>query len=210
MNGINGHHGGMKLKINEFNESLNIGNIGEEFTVKNFLTIFKPLLVNYLYSNRYKYELNELIQKAGKDGKTGISLFEWDVKTRTKFYPDILLETYHSYGKLGWFFTSEADIIAYLYLKQDGTIDKGFLLIMKKLKDFFTSERLDKYPKIKAWSRNVNNQWFTLNVAVPFKDFPEKSLIYLPNLAYLKGTKGNQKKINQFIKNDEMEEIKLE
>lgn len=188
----------MKLKINEFDDCMIIGDIGEKFTEKNFLTIFQSILTNYLYANRYKYDLYELFQKAGKDGKTGISLFEWEVKTRSRFYPDILLELFHSYGKPGWFYYTKADIVVYLYLNESKLIEKGFLLIMHKLKDYFTSEKLDAYHQIKAWSKNKENEWYTINVAIPFKDFPKKSLISLPNLNTLKGSKFNQKNLMNF------------
>jgi len=200
-----GTHGGMRLKVNNWDECLRIGNIGERVTKNNFLTIFRPILVKYLYSNRYKFELNELIQKAGIDGETVLSLFKWEVKTRTKFYPDILLETYHSYGKQGWFFISKADIIAYLFLGKEEVYEKGFLLIMEKLRHYFTKEILEEYPEKKSKTNKMGAIWSTFNRAVPFRAFPPNSLISIPKLKNLK--KIQQKSLNGFIKEKTHQEV---
>jgi len=201
-----GNRGGMKLKVNNWDECLQIGEIGETITTNNFLTVFKPILVKYLYSNRYKFELNELIQRAGIDGENALSLFKWEVKTRTQFYPDILLELSHSYGKPGWFYYTEAEIIVYLYLDKNKAIDRGFLLIMEKLRNYFTKEKLEKYSEIKAYSDNSGSMWNTTNVPIPFKDFPKNSLISIPKLRNVKGD-GNQKPLIDFIEKMTNQEV---
>lgn len=174
-----------ELKINSWKDCLRFGLRGEQYVKENFIKVFRPVIEDYLFSNRFKFDLNNLIetkkQRNGIDGNVSLSLFEWETKTRKKDYGDILIETIsvRETNKLGWFFTSKADILAYLVIFQ-GKLTKGFLIFLDKARKKFTKKYLyENYSKsIRiANSEGLKRNWSTENIAIPYKDFPTNSLI---------------------------------
>lgn len=170
------------MKSNDWDECVKLGNKGEVYVKEHFLEIFKPILNQYLFSNRFKYNLNNLIetkkQRDGIDGNVSLNLFEYEVKTRSRDYGDILLETVsvRESGKTGWFFYTKADVIVYL-IYSNKKFKKGFLILMENARVKFSWQELKKYKTIIAVTNN--GEWSTENKAVPYRDFLENSLISL-------------------------------
>lgn len=174
-----GKAGEMKSKIREERNKCNkIGEIGEQFIEKNFRELTIPILDNFLYSKRYIYDLEPKEQIEGKDGEIGLH-FKYEVKTREKYYPDILLEIRHEYNDghitWGWFDYSKSNIIYYLYKGYNDEIIDGYILILGKIKEFFTEDIRRQYPE-KSTNKG-NPDYTTFFITVPFEHFPPNSLL---------------------------------
>jgi len=149
-------------------------------------------------------------QKAGfdiilylKDGR----ILTIEEKFRKTFYPDILLEIKHVNGnnKIGWLYTSAAEILAYFQ-----PYKKGYNLTLWKLKDFTIWSRSDQFLHLvkeevikEVWSKTVRSgkKWRTQNYAVSFRILRNKSFSYINSeyeknknnlpLDFFKGEKDN-------------------
>ena len=181
--GIIGNRGGMKLKVNEWYECLQIGEIGEKFTTKHQRKIILPIIDQFLYANRFEYNLNKIgkdKQRQGINGEINLN-FSYEVKTRTKNWGDILLETISVIEKIvpGWFFTSKANAIVYYFLNRQREIDEGYIILLNQTRKYFTEAVLERYPKKIAKTERNNYCYHTENRAIPFDAFPKKSLIHI-------------------------------
>ena len=198
-----GNHGGMKLKANEWNDCVKVGDKGEKFVKENFLKIFLPIFDKFLLANRVKYNLNNPIsiekQLAGIDGTLFQKYLDYEVKTRQYFayrYGDILLETISiiELSKIGWIIYSEADVVVYLWLNKLGILPcDGYLLLLNNIRKYFeikTKSRKQKfriqdignliqYPIKDARSERGEKIWHTRNRATLIEDFPENCIIQI-------------------------------
>lgn len=106
-----------------------------------------------------------------------------EIKTRSFFsyrFADILLETIsvlknNQILKKGWLYTSQADVIIYVWKsEQKHKFQDGYLLFRKQLTDLALAQNWDlKYP-----IRNVENKgYITRNIAVPINDLIKLNLI---------------------------------
>jgi len=155
--------------------------IGAEWEKK-----LKPALKKLILTEgikRIEFNKNPELQKKGIDLLIKNKIAKVDVKTRKfKFYcyKDILIETQHSYGKKGWFYTSEADLIAYVWENKQGTnFHDGYLILIQnpELKSWF--EKNKESFKIKwaySKSKKNNDHWNTKNRVVPIEAFPKDTL----------------------------------
>jgi len=76
-------------------------------------------------------------------------------------------------GKLGWYWTTESDMIVWVGLNKTGKnlYHKGYFMPMS-VRDWL-DERLDEYPH-----RSIPNEdWTTIIRLVPIEDFPDRYLI---------------------------------
>ena len=96
---------------------------------------------------------------------------------------DILIETVSiiEQRKLGWFYTSKADIVPYVWENPSRTnlIDGYFVFIQnKELREWF-EEYKRKHPLKKriAHSESKTGFWSTENYAVAIQDFPDRSIL---------------------------------
>lgn len=165
------------MKFNYFQDNLAEGNICEEQVKARFKEIFTPVL------NHILYEENPGIQKRGIDFFIDTRPIAFDVKCRryaTYKYGDILLETVSikEREKPGWVWSSESDIIVYVWKNRTGTkfVD-GYLLFLKDIRKWIHSVGVDRFKKI--ISRSVGkggNVWSTENIAIPIESFPANCL----------------------------------
>ncbi|MFW9973014.1 MAG: hypothetical protein ACFFDF_22705 [Candidatus Odinarchaeota archaeon] len=189
------------MKVNEWKNSLEIGKIGERFTIKHSRKIILPIIDQYLYSKHYEFDLdseNREKQRQGIDGKIKLN-FAYDVKTRTQKWNDILLETISviENNVLGWFFTSKADALVYLFLNNKQNIDDGFVILLKQARKYFTEDILENYPIKIATTKKGTQIYHTENRAIPFEDFPKKSFIHIQ-------FNKKQIKLTEFVKENEV------
>jgi len=131
------------------------------------------------------------IQRKGIDSKLTFTPTNYEVKCRDydsrRFMSsggDILLETEMttSYGgtKRGWYYTTEADYVAYCWWNPKKTdIYEGYLIRIQdpRLRNWFEKNG-DSYETKKALTVAENGrEWWTYNRVVPVKDFPPNTLI---------------------------------
>ena len=127
-------------------------------------------------------------QRKGIDGILYAEKVKIDLKSR-KFdayhWNDILIETVSiiERNKLGWFYTSEADVIPYVWENSSRTnlIDGYFLFIQNKsFREWFETYKATHsyWPhKRVAHSNNNGEHWSTENYAVPILAFPTGSIL---------------------------------
>lgn len=129
------------------------------------------------------YSKNPELQKKGVDLRLKTVNEDIDIKTR-EFYSykwkDILLETLSVVEKdiLGWFYTTQAHIISYVWLNESKTnlIDGYLIFITPQLRKWFDQNKHRFRIKI-AHSNNDGEIWSTENYAVPISAFPKGSII---------------------------------
>ena len=148
---------------------------------------------------------NQEFQRKGIDGILYAETAKIDPKVRDYSvykWKDILIETISvmEENKLGWFYTSEADIVAYVWENPSKTnlIDGFFIFIQNKdLKEWFEKYK-NKHPEKRrvATSLRTGIIWHTENFAVPINEFPKGTLIrFDPKLPSL----GKQSMLNGFV-----------
>jgi hypothetical protein len=164
-----------------FNERLNFGHGGEVMVVENFSTILRPLVVEYLFGKCAEHTKKQL---NGIDFSIPYKNFE--IKTREfKYYKykDIVLETVSKIetNKLGWFYTSTADVIIYLWLTENRTkIQDAYLLILEELRKYEIELMVDWFDKTVRRTTSTNGgQWHTEWFAPPISAFPENTIIHV-------------------------------
>ena len=105
-------------------------------------------------------------------------------KIRDTFFPDILLEVKHenSFTKVGWLYTSEAEILAYFQPKGD-----SYYLSLWKLKELAIWSKSNEFLVLlnegtikERWSQSKkgDKQWRTQNYVVPFHILKDKGFEY--------------------------------
>lgn len=195
-----GRHGATKSKrINVWDFSLEVGLKGEEI-VRDKLESF----ITKVNLKRFDYNLFPEIQKEGIDQLAELEKASFDVKTRLFYafqYNDILLEL-KTGDKLGWFYTSKADYIAYvIFNRQKTDLVTGYLIAIHnpRLREF-VDKNLDIYSHKTAYSENKGQRWVTDNLAIPISDFPKGTLF---NFIAPRGRGwGSHKKLNNFFKKE--------
>lgn len=135
---------------------------------------------------RIKIE-NRTQQKTGYDIELHLAdgrILTIEEKFRKSFYPDILLEIKHINGnnKIGWLYTSEAEILAYFQHYK-----KGYNLTLWKLKELALWSRSDQFFRLldgkvikEIWSNTVRSgeKWRTKNYTVSFRILRNKPFCY--------------------------------
>jgi hypothetical protein len=105
------------------------------------------------------------------------NLFSVEVKIRQHNYSDILVETYSNweYGTTGNFFTSEADLYAYV-VYQDGQLGPAYLLHFPSLREWFGKNR-KRYRARYAANPPENPVFHSEFFCVPVEDIPLRCFI---------------------------------
>lgn len=120
-------------------------------------------------------------QRAGIDLEFSLSEIQTiDTKVRDyrwAKYNDIFLETWSVWEEEipGWFYTTQADAIAYTWKNQAGTnlLETGYLILMSDTLTEWFNGVIDDYPE-----KDVpNDGWTTKGRPVPVSDFPEEALV---------------------------------
>lgn len=132
--------------------------------------------------HRVTYAENPEVQKHGIDGFLTTKKPTVDTKTRgydAYRYHDILIETLSIRERdiLGWFYTTNADVIAYVWTNSSGTnLVDGYLLFMSdSVRQWFETNKNQFKVKI-AHSKAKGKEWTTENRAVPISQFPKGTL----------------------------------
>lgn len=166
--------GVIKIKHNKWKSCLDDGLKWEE---KLLAKIDHILLTTTI--QRIDYTQNPNTQREGIDGVISKKQSSIEIKTRKYFsykYKDILLETKSVIEQniLGWFYTTNADIIAYVWENDSRTnlIDGYLIFISKELRHWF-DENKHKFKKQIAETESENGNWHTENYAVPINAFPK-------------------------------------
>ncbi|MHB8559577.1 MAG: hypothetical protein ACYDAP_00200 [Thermoplasmataceae archaeon] len=147
-------------------------------------------LVSYNEGDKYSVEK----QLRGIDGDIQMENIPFDVKTRT--YPfsskgDLLFELYHwypegssQYGRprnKGWLYTSEAEMIIYVFENKSRTdlLPKGYIVKFPQVREWI-KDHLDSLHKVTAHTEEKDGSGrihhYTMNCLVKFNMFPEKTL----------------------------------
>ena len=182
-------------KIHDFNRDLSEALKWEEKVAGQFKDIIIAEAVK-------KATLEE--QKDGIDIIIKLKEGTFDVKFRdSKYFPpqDLLIETVSvvEQNKPGWFYTSKADAVVYLWWNESRTNLKpvGYLLFIQDpwFREWFEKHR-HLYPEKETTTKRDGKTWKTKFVIVPIKHFPKGSLrkIYVKPISVQ-----NQLSINQFL-----------
>jgi len=123
-------------------------------------------------------------QKQGVDILIESEKATFDVKVRDfRYYKrGILIETVSikELQKLGWFYTSKANAVAYVWWNRQKTnlMSEGFLLLLqdKRLREWFEANK-DNYQTLETHSKENEKLWTTCFKIIPIKDFPTNTLI---------------------------------
>ena len=161
-------------KFNPFEKNLENGKKWEFPLLEKISRLRLKEKIKYLGDNRE-------FQRKGIDGILYAEKAEIDPKVRNYSaykYEDILIETISiiEQNKLGWFYTSRADIVAYVWKNASGTnlIDGYFVFIQNsKLRTWFEQYK-EKNPEKRrvAYSEANGEVWSTENYAIPIDKFP--------------------------------------
>ena len=198
-----------------FEESLNKGEEGDKKVKSLFANFYFPIANRFLEFEGYKYGLNKKYtekQRAGQDGKISAS-FCYDTKLRS-YYKDkiILLEIWHIYlnypkNSLGWFFTSEADVIFYLYRAKSKIkfFDSGYYLFLNNLRNWLIPRKnvVDRFPIKKNNKPSIDNrgiQWDTYNLYIEPKHIPADCILKIEKNAFV--TPIEKSYFNKFFEGD--------
>lgn len=129
-----------------------------------------------------KYSDYPEIQRQGIDGLISLETVKVETKTRTYQYykfKDILLETLSviEANKPGWFFTTQANVVAYVWETPTGTnlFDGYLIFITPQLREWFNQNQHRFRTQI-AQTKNAGEKWTTENKVVPIKEFPKGSI----------------------------------
>jgi len=125
-------------------------------------------------------------QRKGIDGILYAEKAKIDPKARkysAHKWNDILIETLSviEQNKLGWFYTSESDIIVYVWENQSRTnlIDGYFIFIQNTTLRVWFEKYKKQHPEKRrvAHSYRDGSSWTTENYAVPFHEFPKGTIL---------------------------------
>lgn len=128
----------------------------------------------------FSYQLNRDMQQRGIDGEVRVDHITYDVKVRdNKFYKcsngivDFCIETVSVDLKNipGWFYTSEATVVIYLWYGDDTRTNfiNGYILKLPELRVFLTKDKIERYPK----KYTNNNGYRTIWHPVPLSAIKE-------------------------------------
>lgn len=171
-----GYRGAMKSqRINVWNISCEIG-VKAEAIVREKLESF----ITKVTLKQYDFSLFPEIQRDGIDQIGNLRKATFDIKSRLCYalrYSDILIEL-KTGSKLGWFYTSKSDFIAYvIFNERKEDLLKGWLIALQNpLFRKFVENNLSVYPHKIAKSENQKRYWETENMAIPIADFPAGTL----------------------------------
>ena len=147
----------------------------------------RELQLFMLHTKLIEYSENPEIQKVGIDAVTTSHGLTYDVKTRYKYYPDILIETMSDVERKipGWYYTSKADALIYHWLNDDKTRSvKLYVIALQKLRDRdFLNSVLEAFPDIElGYTSSNGGAWRTSFYTVPIDLFPNDCIVELPPL----------------------------
>lgn len=151
---------------------------------KKLATIIEKFIITYKVKNiKYSTEEGRKIQRSGVDYTLSAAEQGWEAKTRSNIYylRGILLETVsvEHQNIPGWVYTSEADVIAYVWQTQNklNLEPVGYLILLKRLREhpqFKTM--LNMGYTITAHSQWGNQEWTTISKIVEINNFPAGTL----------------------------------
>lgn len=147
----------------------------------------RELQLFMLHTKLIEYSENPETQKAGIDVITTSRGLTCDVKTRHKYYPDILIEIMSDVERKipGWYHTSKADALIYHWLNKDKTRSvKLYVIALQKLRDQdFLNSVLGAHPEFKlGYSSSNGGAWHTSFYTIPIDLFPPDCIVELPPL----------------------------
>lgn len=162
-------------KIHDFEESLMFGLKGENL----FKNTHGDIFINKL--NHILFDTNRNKQLSGIDFEFESRKIKFDLKTRRYFaykYNDILIETISviEKNKPGWFYTSQSDIIVYIWFneKEDSIID-GYIVDLLQTRKWLKDNE-NKFEVKIAHTNSQYGNYSTKNICIPIKNFPANCL----------------------------------
>jgi hypothetical protein len=162
-----------EMKFNSWKDCLQNGTKWEKKLLEKIGRIIQVKSIQNI-----KFQTNPEIQRKGIDGIINLSQPKIESKSRSYDYykfSDILIETISviENNKPGWFYTTQADIVAYVWENQSKTnlIDGYLIFITPELRKWFELNKHHFKTKVAR-----SDCWSTENKAVPIKEFPKGTL----------------------------------
>lgn len=164
--------------VADFEEDLEFGKKWEQL-VSSYL---KKLLPKFSIDN-VEYERRPELQRAGIDTILAQEQPTLDVKTNRNRYlgtGNLPIEIWsdHEAGVPGWFYTSEADLIVWVWENQAGTNchHRGYFMPHSQELIEWANEKMDELPD---WRRRTkqNESWETVFWLFPIDEFPDEFLV---------------------------------
>jgi len=165
---------------NDFEEKLKEGNVWEELLKEKLAKVLFTESVKRIEYSDGEYEAE--LQKTGIDGIINRKVVTFDVKARKHWcykHNDILIETVSVVENdiLGWFYTSKADFVAYVWENEDRTdLIDGYLIFIQDI-DLKVWFEVHHERFIEKEAESNNHQWHTLNRVVPIDEFPDGTIL---------------------------------
>lgn len=182
---------GVMPRTNIWEKSLKQGQKWEKKLMEKVAKIVIDYEIKHFDNNMEK-------QRQGIDGLISFKDGNVEIKTRdfsAYKYKDILLETISiiERKKLGWFYTSQATAILYVWLNKTKTnLVDGYLIWIQNpiLRGWFKNNKHKFQKKLARTTTQNGETWSTENRAVPIKAFPKGTIIrFNPQLSESKQSK---------------------
>lgn len=163
-----------------WDETLEMGTSREPEVSRKLQQILTQAKIrNVSFADDPETQLNGIDAVMARDNVT------WDTKTqrhdhyRTGNLPFETISVVEA-NKPGWFYTSDADIIVWVYetkSESDATLmPRGyFLLHDENIVEWF-NERLSEFRKFTSKTTSSNSEWTTLGRLVPIEDIPDSHI----------------------------------
>lgn len=132
---------------------------------------------------RISFEDDPEAQLSGIDMVLSQETPKIDVKSRSHVglrYDDILIETWSVWEEQipGWFYTTEADLIARVYENEPGTnLEEGYFIVMSDTFDQWFRDNYADYDETRQHTVRGGEEWHSAVREVPIEDFPSGTLV---------------------------------
>lgn len=166
-------------------------------------TLIRPRLTEMMITRAIEsidFETDPDVQRSGIDIILKQEKVSADLKVRsywTHRFRDILLETDVG-GKPGWFYTTKANLIFYVWKNEHETnlVDGYIIHMTPELREWFEKNKQNFSLKVsKSRSDETGREWLTENRAVPIDEFPKGSIFRFNPYLDL----SEQKKLGEFF-----------
>lgn len=163
----------------DFDEQLSFGQEWERRVAARLDSLLQSISVQNI-----AFDDNPQLQLSGVDAVLDKENPQFDVKTQSHEYIEtgnLPIETWSKFEQAtpGWFYTSESDMVVWVYPNKAKTnlYKKGyFMMLGEGIRDWF-SRRLDQYPTTQPRNVSRGDKWVTECRLVPIEDFPDEYLV---------------------------------
>jgi hypothetical protein len=171
----------------DWDEKLNMGTKWETDLGNRLETV-----LSRLHIERIAFEDNPEKQLSGVDAVLSKGEYELDVKVQSNELlttGNLPIETWSVVEEAipGWFYTGEADVIAWAYKNKAGTNlhPTGYLLFKTDAFIEWFNDNIERFREVEVKTRRDRDDklWHTKNRLVPIEEFPDENLVeFTPTL----------------------------